>query len=714
MFAQQIYWLSVVVIWYLGFLVLSLIGLPLGSFLFRKLHDKGYPLYRMISLAICGYGLFVLSRLKLLTISTESVFVVLLLFIVAILLTRKKISAPLPSIRTIVMYEVLFFLALLFWSFIKGTEPSIHSLEKFMDFGFIQSILNSKYMPPQDMWFAATQSTSFPINYYYFGHFIVAFLTRLTSLPPEVTYNLMIASIFALSVTICFSIGFNLYLFFDQGKSKKRILYAVIVGLLAAYLVNLAGNLHTIYLFTKGYPNDAPIPFWNIFSWFNPQGYWYPNATRFIPFTIHEFPSYSYVVSDLHGHVLDIPFVLTTIALFITYLVNSEKKTHFLLSSAIVLFLGIAYMTNSTDFLVYGGFFFFVTVIKYQKIKPILINYLSIMGLALLTTFPFSLSFKPFASSLGLNCAPDFLVKIGRIGPFLFEKGKCQTSPIWMLAVLWGFFWIQFIAFLRYTFFKLKDAASTPSKLIYFAFFGYVYTILLTMFAEFFYFKDIYPAHFRANTMFKLGYQAFIVLSILSAVTIVYTFTLEGFASLKKRIIYALILIPTLCLVCIYPFFSVPSYFGNLTFKTLNGQKWIQDTYPEAYEMISLLNKIKNPADPFALVEAHGDSYTDYDMISAQTGIPTIAGWPVHEWLWRGSYDVVAPRAQEVQSIYEGTEENLPEVTAILKKYNIRYIIVSKFERDKYAKLDINKFYKIGMPIYEKNNNFIFQVASRL
>ena len=62
---------------------------------------------------------------------------------------------------------------------------------------------------------------------------------------------------------------------------------------------------------------DNPIPFWNLQPKFNFSNYWYPNATRFIPFTIHEFPLYSFVVSDLHGHVLNIPIVLLIIALLI-------------------------------------------------------------------------------------------------------------------------------------------------------------------------------------------------------------------------------------------------------------------------------------------------------------------------------------------------------------------------------------------------------------
>src|SRR3989344_5268767 len=60
----------------------------------------------------------------------------------------------------IVSEELIFFIALLFWAWVKGHEPSIHGLEKFMDYGFMKSILNSPFFPAPDMWFAG-----YPINY---------------------------------------------------------------------------------------------------------------------------------------------------------------------------------------------------------------------------------------------------------------------------------------------------------------------------------------------------------------------------------------------------------------------------------------------------------------------------------------------------------------------------------------------------------------------
>ena len=60
--------------------------------------------------------------------------------------------------------------------------------------------------------------------------------------------------------------------------------------------------------------------------------YWFPNATRYIGYnpdtadkTIHEFPSYSFVLGDLHAHVINIMFVLTVVALLWGLLLNRKK-----------------------------------------------------------------------------------------------------------------------------------------------------------------------------------------------------------------------------------------------------------------------------------------------------------------------------------------------------------------------------------------------------
>ena len=57
------------------------------------------------------------------------------------------------------------------------------------------------------------------------------------------------------------------------------------------------------------------------------ESYWFPDATRYIGFdpdvpdkTIHEFPCYSFVLGDLHAHVVNIMFVLLVLGLLYAWM----------------------------------------------------------------------------------------------------------------------------------------------------------------------------------------------------------------------------------------------------------------------------------------------------------------------------------------------------------------------------------------------------------
>lgn len=88
--------------------------------------------------------------------------------------------------------------------------------------------------------------------------------------------------------------------------------------------------------------------------------------------------------------------------------------------------------------------------------------------------------------------------------------------------------------------------------------------------------------------------------------------------------------------------------------------------------------------------------------MSAFTGFPTVAGWWVHEWLWRGSSDAVGNRIPEVTDIYESTD--LEHTKALIKKYNIQYIVVSGLEREKYKQINEKKFEQIGKKVFTSSN----------
>ena len=49
----------------------------------------------------------------------------------------------------------------------KGFSPIINGQEKFMDYGFVMSMLRNDELPANDMWLSG-----YSINYYYFGQYI--------------------------------------------------------------------------------------------------------------------------------------------------------------------------------------------------------------------------------------------------------------------------------------------------------------------------------------------------------------------------------------------------------------------------------------------------------------------------------------------------------------------------------------------------------------
>lgn len=681
-------WIKDTFIWYFVILILGFIFFPLTKKIFNNFIDKGYPLSKTLAILIVSYVVYILGSIKVSIFSTPQVAGIISLIFAGSIFFLKNKNTKLTSsnIRFMVIEEILFILSFFLYTYIRGQQPAIHGLEKFMDFGIINSILRSNYFPPADIWFSGNT-----INYYYFGHLATAFLIKITNIKASIGYNLMLTTIFALSMTSIFTICINLINVFKKINFFKLFIY----GLLGTLLVNLSGNLHTIYLFTSGYPNEHPIPFWKILSSFTPEKYWYPNATRFIPFTIHEFPAYSYTVADLHGHVLDIPFVIFTLAFLFLFFVLIKKSDNVFKKSPYFIFIGFLisamYMTNAFD----GPIYLLLALIIFLTIYGFSNKFFVGTGLTLLSTYifslPFTSNFNAFVTGIGINCPPLFLSNIKKLGPFIFESGNCQPTPAWMLFVLWGFFLISFVVFIA-----IKLRTKIRNKSDDFVLLLMLISTIFILIPEFFYVKDIYPAHFRANTMFKLGYQAFIMMSIASLFVFFRLNSLNKWKNILKGMYIILI-----SFVLIYPYFSFSSYYNPLTKQPqIDGSLWLKNELPADYEIIEYFNKNIN-GQPIIL-EAQGDSYTDYARISSFTGLPTVAGWWVHEWLWRGSPEYVGKRIPDIQTIYESSD--LIMTNQLIQKYKIEYIVVSELEKTKYKLLNQNKFNTKWTKIFESSD----------
>ncbi len=338
-----------------------------------------------------------------------------------------------------------------------------------------------------------------------------------------------------------------------------------------------------------------------------------------------------------------------------------------------------------------------------QLLNLIISSYLLVLSF-IIFSLPFNRYFIPFAQGIGINC----------VTPNARGQVLCDVSPWWMLFILWGYFYYFAFSLLfgrlipalkkllvKRNSLKTKDQ-NQPKFNASDIFVGLMIFLasLLLIAPEFIFARDIYPDHYRANTMFKLGYQAFIMLGIVVAYTLF---------SLKKTVlVWKILAFVQLFLVMIYPFFGINSYYQSLKkYEGLDGLLWLKQTYPTDFAAVNYFRTHLKEFEQPVILEAMGDSYSDYARISAYTGLPTVIGWPVHEWLWRGSYDDVGKRQEEVKKMYEST--NLLEVKNLLQKYQVKYVVVSTLERQKYQVNESN-FQTLGQLIFTKEPTKIYQI----
>jgi len=718
--------ISAIFHWWLLLFILGLFGLPLTFFLFKKLYDGGYALSKVIFLSFLSYLVWLSASLKILSFSFYSIVFFVLTFFCGNLFLLKRMPDFWRKIKEnwliIFFEEGLFLVGFLAWAYIRSFLPDIHGLEKFMDFGFIQAILRSRFFPPHDMWLSGYQ-----INYYYFGHLETAILTRLSSVAPSIGYNLMLASLCGLMLSISFSITSNLV--YWQLKDKKRFWLPVVLGgVISAFLLTFGGNLQPVFYWLK---NKTMV------------GYWYPDATRFIvekygafDNTIHEFPLYSLVVSDLHGHLLDVPHVLLIVGLifslwqfltsfseearpfskikdylvrfltkFLPFLLKRPKKlmgvfqeakgalvkifSSLPLCLALGMVLGITFMTNAWDYPIYL-LFIGAVVLSFNWLtagnkREALIQTALFCLLFLLTSFlamlPFYLSFKNIAQGIA---SVDF------------------HSPPWMLFFLWGFPFLVSISFFLF----LKKGVKKIEEIDFFVLALMIVSWFLILVPEVFRIKDIYAHnHQRANTMFKLTYQSFVVFRLLSGYVFIRLATGLKKSFLKKS--FFLLFLAGAVVLLAYPFFAVRSYYNGLkTPYGLDGVKYLEKLYPDDYRAIIWLNQEVKGAP--VILEAVGESYSDCARVSAYTGLPAVLGWRVHEWLWRGSFDIPALRTEEVLKIY--TSKNMTEVEDLLEKYEVKFVFIGDQERKAYPDLNEKIFASLGEVVFSSGKTKIYQI----
>ena len=820
------------VIWWL--LTVEAIGLaafPLAYFLLPRLTDRGYAVSKPLGILLIGYASWILSVTHILPSVRLSVVVLLLVMgglsgWYAWRRRRELLEFVGREKKLLIAIEAIFLLFFVGWVSFRAYDPAIDHTEQPMDFAFLNASIQSRVGPPEDPWFSGES-----ISYYYFGYWTMGTITRLTAIPSKVSYNLSMALIPSLAAMGIFGLVYNMG---HAQAVRKRL--AALSGLVAAGMLGLVANLEGVLEFmrangmgSQGFwdwiridgldgPSASPAE-----SWVPGDFWWWFRATRVIntydngqgiDYTIQEFPFFSFMLGDLHPHVMAIPFGILFVAMSWNYLRSPDlvtfpwsrsSRSHgessesmagnsgpesssldatpagptpgvsnpwavrgYATLLAMALVLGGLGFTNMWDLPTFAVLFVGIAALKtysdrgsdtWTMLKGTIPIAVLVIGLSGFLFLPYYLEFK--SSLTGIYVVPTttrpvhlFLVW----GLYLVVVAPFVIVAFWRTTVTHDWFRLTtiallagFLPYLAWAFLSLEGGGTTAelwgrffhvlpfalliSTAVYsamwavkqrgidgtaFALFLAALGLLLIMGSELLFIGDTFGN--RMNTVFKLYYQAWILLAVVSGFALYYWHSLRASLSGWRRsltTLWAGIFVVLLAGSIYYPPAAIvskgESFGGGVS---LDGLAFVAKRRLAEYEAIEYLKK--NIQRDTALIEAVGEYNTsvrvhdqttiggfDAGLISRSTGMPTVLNWPGHERQWRGATDRVDTRDQDVTRIYQTLVPE--EAKSLMAKYDVTYVYVGPREREKYGADGLEKFRTFMEPVFSQDDVVIYR-----
>ncbi len=493
-------------LWYLLLTALGWISFPLVYYLLPAIKDRGYAFSRAFGLMLWAFLFWILGSMGILQNDLGGIlFAFLLLLTLVYFVWRKLPNGELiqwvkENWRMILIVELLFALAFFGFAWFRALNPEIHATEKPMELAFINSLLRSPSMPPNDPWLSG-----YAISYYYFGYVMVAMLTQVTGVVSGVAFNLGISMVFAMVAVGSYGIVYNLLSISNElKKSRARIFLALLAPLFVLIISNAEGFLERIH--QKGFlwesdENGVLVSeFWQdtldihdleippiLSEDDSPRHWWWWRASRVIrdysypvifdvnpdeipagmilyegnavrdEENIDEFPFFSFWLADMHPHLLIMPFTFLAMGLALNlYLLVPQNKVNIFSIEyefdrktfwiAAFVFGGLAFL-NMWDFPIYVGLFAMAYLLKqghlkgwkWARLSEFLLLGVSLAISAVVIYLPFFLSFSSQA---------------GGILPNLVNPTRG-----WQLWTMFGTLFVPIFVFLIYALFDRKTSS---------------------------------------------------------------------------------------------------------------------------------------------------------------------------------------------------------------------------------------------------------------
>ena len=491
--------------WYIAVLVLGLAALPLTWLALAHLPDRGWSLTKPIAVLLVGVGCWLPATLiPAIPFSRGWIITVALLLAatsVTVLSLRPHVAHELGTFFRrhwgyVLVSESIFASTLGVMGWLRSFAPQIQGTEQFMDEAFIASVIRAQHLPPADPWLSGH-----PINYYYFGHFLIGMIAKLLGTPASIAYNTGIALTAALVATAIFGLGTNLSALvlgtrkptadvstsaarqttnanislvsqvpdvnastarqetsMDIGVARQatdaRLTLAIPFGLFSVVALLVLGNLRSFgdwWVTVKDLPGAIDWlrhpALWSSYDWWSPS--------RALPAgTITEFPNFSFMLSDMHAHVLALPYAALALGVALNIWLAPQVKGLALFGSRLTLVpsllvaglaLGGLYFINGWDLPTYLGIALVTLVLHQWNAHGRTLS--TALGFALLRTggvllaccfvpyLPFLLHFTSPSQGIGLVTGAANHLAISLSAGAALDVQKLPVDPLTRSAI---------------------------------------------------------------------------------------------------------------------------------------------------------------------------------------------------------------------------------------------------------------------------------------
>jgi YYY domain-containing protein len=155
--------------------------------------------------------------------------------------------------------------------------------------------------------------------------------------------------------------------------------------------------------------------------------------------------------------------------------------------------------------------------------------------------------------------------------------------------------------------------------------------------------------------------------------------------------------------------YHVPARLNGLAFMGKMERNSSSDYDADDFALISYLNKQADRTE--TLLEAPGrEMYRGFTRMSIYTGLPTVVGWEyqIGQQLGRFAGNRISERDLEVGELYSTVNEE--RTWALIKKYQVRWIVVGGIERRNYPGPGLEKFGRLFTEAARSGASVIYKV----